>query len=108
LKQRNNLIMMIKNYSLSSLVRYLPGRVVLDGLSLSFFVLRRDSSRALAVLKAYLSLLKRGRLILRSRYSVQVKRVVDDAAVLGVMYSRSIAVQYYLMGRKIYSQLSKQ
>jgi GT2 family glycosyltransferase len=105
LKQRNNLIMILKNYSLGSLARYFPKRVILDSFSFGFFVAKRDGVRALSILKAYLSLLRKFRQVVESRRGVQVRRRVDDACILGVMYRRSVAIQYYLLGRKSFGEL---
>ena len=105
LKQRNNLIMMLKNYSFSSLVRYFPGRIVLDGLSFLFFALKGEGSRALSISKAYLSLLRMFKGVLESRAQVQLHRRIADDGVLRVMFRKSVAIQHYLMRRKQFGQL---
>jgi GT2 family glycosyltransferase len=106
LKQRNNLIMMIKNYSLSSLVRYFPGRLVLDALSFCYFLAKHENIRALSILKAYLSLMQRFKQVVERRNMVQLTRRVRDGSILKAMFRRSVAIQHYLTGRKSFAQLA--
>jgi len=104
LKQRNNLIVMLKNFSAYSLLRYFPVRVVFDILSLVFF-LKKDKARSFCILKAYSWLLRNLRAVFRSRYSVQRKRKVPDSEIVKAMVRKSVAIQYYVLGRKCFSQL---
>lgn len=104
LKQRNNLIVMLKNFSASSLLRYFPIRVVFDVLSLLFF-LRKDKTRSICIVKAYSWLLRNLRAVFRSRYSVQRNRKVSDSEIIKAMVRKSVAIQYYILGRKYFSQL---
>jgi GT2 family glycosyltransferase len=105
LKQRNNLIVLLKNYSFPSLVRFFPGRVVLDALSFFYFVLKHDGDRCVSILKAYLSLLRMFGKVVNSRQRVQARRKIGDAAVLKAMFGKSVAIQHYLMNRKSFDQI---
>jgi hypothetical protein len=104
LKQRNNLVVMLKNFSTSSLLRYFPGRVIFDVLSLLFF-LGKDRARSICIVKAYSWLLRNLRAVFRSRYSVQKKRRVPDSEIIKAMVRKSVAIQYYILGRKFFSQI---
>jgi GT2 family glycosyltransferase len=107
LKQRNNLIMLLKNYSLSSLVRFFSGRMILDGLSFCYFMLKGKGERALSISRAYFSLLRMFKRIFQDRIDVQMRRRISDARILRIMIKKSVAVQHYLMRRKLYAQLHK-
>lgn len=104
LKHRNNLIVMLKNFSTSNLLRYFPVRLVFDLFSLLFF-LRTDKARSVCICKAYSWLLRNLREVFSSRYSVQKKRKVSDSKIIKAMIRRSVAIQYYILGRKFFSQL---
>jgi GT2 family glycosyltransferase len=105
LKHRNNLIVMMKNYSMSSLLYYFPGRMILDTLSALFFVFEGNSSRAFCVFKAYFWILKNLKAVFRARSDVQARRKVSDDEIVGALAKGNIAVQYYLLGRKCFMEL---
>ncbi|MEM3891694.1 MAG: glycosyltransferase family 2 protein [Nitrososphaerales archaeon] len=105
LKQRNNLIVMLKNYSLHSLVRYLIGRIILDALSTIFFLLKKEKERCLYVFKSYLSILTNLKRIWSSRLRVQTLRKVGDSDILNAMCKGNISIQYYLLRRRRFTQI---
>jgi GT2 family glycosyltransferase len=105
LKNRNNLMVMIKNYSISRLLRYFLGRVILDALSALFFVLGGNESRALSVFKAYFWILKNPKAVFRARAGVQKIRGVSDGEIMRALAKGNIAVQYYLLGRRRFFEL---
>jgi GT2 family glycosyltransferase len=106
LKQRNNLIVMVKNYSSSSLLRFLPGRAALDAFSFFYFSLRRNSGRCLSILKAYVDLLSMLKGIIEGRHKVQRNRIVPDYSILKIMLKKSVAIQHYLMRKTSFNSLS--
>jgi len=105
LKQRNNLIMILKNYGRGSLLRFLPLRVVQDSFSLAYYLVKKEKARATSMLPAYLWILRNLRRILISRYSVQERRKVKDKEIADAMVRKSVAIQHYVLGRKYFSQL---
>lgn len=106
LKQRNNLIVMLKNYSTSSLLKFLPGRAALDAFSFFYFALRRNSERCFSILKAYVDLLSMLKRIIEGRYQVQRSRTIADASILKIMLRKSVAIQHYLMRKTSFNSLS--
>lgn len=105
LKHRNNLIIMLKSYSAWSLLRFFSVRVFLDAMSWVYFLARKDKDRLIAVPKAYASLLRKAREIYLSRQLVQERRRVPDSRIVSAMIKRSVVIQYYLLGRKFFSEL---
>lgn len=102
-KQRNNLIIMLKNFSTFSLLRYFPLRVVFDWISFLYFL--RDKTRSISILKAYFWVLKHLKAILKKRHLVQRSKKVPESKILEKMVRKSVAIQYYILGRKKFSQL---
>jgi GT2 family glycosyltransferase len=106
LKHRNNLIVIIKNYGRWNLLRFLPLRIVQDFFSLIYYLIKGERARSMPVLKAYFWLLKNLRSVLLSRYIVQRRRKVKDKDIINSMVRKSVAVQYYLLRRRYFSQIS--
>ena len=106
LKQRNNLITILKNYSGLSLLRFLPLRTVQDFLSFVNYLIRRDKARSLPIFPAYFWVLKNLRSVLIRRYFSQRLRKVKDKEIIGAMVKKSVAIQHYLLKREHFSQLS--
>lgn len=104
LKHRNNLFLLVKNFSASSLLKYLPRRVFLDLFAFLFFLIK-DVSRSLCIVKAYLSMLKNLKKVILSRYLIQEKRNVTDSEIIKGMVRKSVVIQYYLLGRRCFSQI---
>lgn len=105
LKHRNNLIMMLKNYSVMRLLRYFTFRMVLDIMSFVYFLVSGDGGTSFCIKRAYVWLLRNLRRVYENRCRVQGLRRVSDRVVLGAMVKRSVAVQFYLMGRRLFRKL---
>jgi GT2 family glycosyltransferase len=105
LKQRNNIIVMIKNYGLGSLSRYLPRRVVLDVLSMLYFLASGERERVLYTIKAYFWILRNLRAVIAARFRTQRLRRVSDAEVLKAMCKSNVSIQYYLLKRRMFSRI---
>lgn len=105
LKNRNNLIMIVKNYDGWNLLRFLPLRIVQDCLSFIYYMIRRQVAKAMPLLPAYSWLLKNLRSVLIHRYVTQRLRKVKDREIIGAMVKKSVAIQHYLMKRECFSQL---
>jgi GT2 family glycosyltransferase len=104
LKQRNNLIMLLKNYSVPSLLRYFPARILLDCISMIYFLFEGKGSRSMNIAKSYLWLLSNISLIARSRRHAQSCRRIPDKKV-DIFAKASIALQYYVLKRKCFFEL---
>jgi hypothetical protein len=105
LKQRNNLITILKNYSERNILHFFPLRMVQDFLSFGYYTAKKETVRAIPILRAYFSLWKNLRSVIRSRYAVQRQRKVKDECVIKAMVRKSVAIQNYLLKRKYFSQL---
>jgi hypothetical protein len=105
LKDRNNLIMIMKNYSGWNLLRFLPLRIVQDYLSFTYYMFGKQEARAMPMLPAYFWILRNFRSVLTSRYDAQRRRKAKDKEIIDAMVKKSVAVQHYLLRRKYFSQL---
>jgi hypothetical protein len=105
LKQRNNLITIIKNYGRPNLIRFLPLRTVQDLFSFTYYLMKKDRARSLPIPAAYFWLIRNLRPVLTSRYVIQKHRKVKDKEIIDVMLKKSVAIQHYLLNRKYFSQL---
>lgn len=106
LKNRNNLIMIIKNYSGRNLVHFLPLRMVQDSFSFIYYLIKKERARSMPIIRAYVWLLKNFNLALSRRHASQRTRRVGDKEIIDVMVRKSVAIQHYILGRKYFSQLS--
>lgn len=100
LNHRNNLLMLLKNYSWLSLISLLPLRIILEILTMlnSFFF--QDRIQAKAILKAFWYLITHPAAIWDKRKKARALRRVSDSRVMRKMYWGSIALQYFLLGKK--------
>lgn len=104
LNQRNNLIMVFKNYQCRSLVRILPVRMVLDLITvLAFPVL--GLKRSAAVVAGWAAALFSLPVILRGRARNKACARIPDSEIMRRMYRGSVALAYYLRGIRKASQL---
>ena len=102
---RNSIFMLLKNYSAAKLLKVLPVRFFLDGALMVKSLLSFDLKRLAAVPMAYLWLIVHFRMIFGKRKEVQSMRTEPDSALEGLFASGSLAVSYYLRGRKTFSQI---
>jgi len=102
---RNNLFMMMKNYSAVNLLRYLTIRYLLDAVNVISLLAQLKISQTYAIIKAHFWILLNLRLILRKRKHVQVNRKVPDSKVLKKIFRKSIVFKYFILGKKSYSEI---
>ncbi len=105
LNHRNNLAMVIKNYSAATLLRVLPLRLILEGATVLYALTGENPSRAWAVLKGALNVAANIFSILRERKKVQALRVVRDKVIRKKMYGGSIAVEYFIRKHKTIKEI---
>jgi GT2 family glycosyltransferase len=105
LNHRNSLIMMMKNYTLSTLLRVLPCRFLLDWVAFGYRLLHSDFRRALAIVRAELYVLFHLPSIYSRRRWSQKRRRVSDREIMSRFYRHSIVWDYFIAGRKFFSQL---
>lgn len=105
LNHRNSLIMLMKNYSLRTLLWVLPGRLLLDAIAFFYRLAHFDVRRALAIVRASLHVLTHSRSIYLRRKKCQQQRRCSDGEIMQFIYRRSIVWDYFIAGRKHFSAL---
>jgi GT2 family glycosyltransferase len=105
LKHRNNLVMMLKNYSNAGLLRFFSLRMALDAMCFLYYVVKRDRSRSFCVPRSYAWLLRNLGNVYRSRKVVQRLRTVSDREIIRRMIKKSVVIQHFLMKRKYFNQI---
>ncbi|MFQ5602926.1 MAG: glycosyltransferase family 2 protein [bacterium] len=105
LNHRNNLILLLKNYAMGSLLWVLPLRILFECLTLVFALVKGDFVRLRAVTWALLYVFTHLPKILRKRPLVQKLRKCRDAQVRSLMYRRSIVVDYFVKGIRTVEKL---
>ncbi len=97
LKQRNNLVMVLKNWSAIRLLWIFPARVCLELCTL-LAVFKGDWKHPTAALGGLLWVVAHPLNILRRRRKAQRFRTVSDREVAAKMYSGSVVFQYFVKG----------
>lgn len=105
LNHRNSILMMFKNYSLGNLLKLLPGRIIIDLMAMVYSLGVLDINRLNGILASYFWVIFHPFYILKERRKVQEGRVVSDEVIMRNMYGGSIALAYYLKGKKRVSEL---
>jgi GT2 family glycosyltransferase len=99
LNHRNGLAMLLKNYSLTTLLWALPVRLMMDAAALCYRVAHLDL-RAIAIPRALGYVAIHLPSILKRRYIAQKRRVISDQQILERMYRGSIVWNYFVRGWK--------
>ena len=97
--------MMIKNYSMRNLIKLLPARIFIELLALGYSLMSADFNRFIGIIAALLWLLTHPAYLFRERKVVQELREVSDEEIMKDLYGSSIALSYYLLGKKKVSDL---
>lgn len=100
-EHRNNLILLLKNYSVKDLYILLPQRLFLEILAYVFYLLRLDMISFLGLSLAHLNLLflSPGILLKRQNNQKNMKNFGDE------VFKGSIVYQYFICGRKNFSKI---
>lgn len=104
---RNSIYLMLKNYDASNVFSKTAIHVILDYVAIIEGLLRFKPVRSKAIIAAHRWIWKNRKLIAEKRKEVQAKRIVGDAAVIQRMYPKSVVWQYFIKGKKTYSELIK-
>lgn len=107
LNHRNSLLMLLANYRLLMTMYIFPIRILLDYLALGFSVLNKDLGRVRAICKAHAWILFHTGHIFRKRRQVASLRKVSDKQIMVRMYHGSIALSFYLFGKRRYLDILK-
>lgn len=95
LNHRNNLIMMIKNYSVPSLVILFPIRMIFEGVTFFAYLFQGGGKRSLAVLYSAYYLFSNPLYIWKKRKHVQKLRIVSDREIRRNMFPGSIVLNHF-------------
>lgn len=108
LNYRNNIILLMKNFSLTQLVAALPVRMALDAVNILYFMISKPMSfRFISIIWAYCELAIMLPRITCTRMRTQrlFRELGSESAPQYPMYRISVVFQYFLLGRKKFSQL---
>jgi len=102
---RNSVFMMLKCLEKHNLFRFIFIRILLDSTTIGYALLKFQINRIKAIFNAYSWLVNHISLIKEKRTEVQAMRKISDYEIFAKMYGKSIALQYFLKGKKTYSSL---
>lgn len=100
LNHRNSLLMLWKNYSLASLMWVWPLRLSLEVMAFMKALISGNLEWVRAIVQAGLWMAENPRLIWKKHREVQKLRIASDSRVMAKMYQGSIAVKYFLQGKR--------
>jgi len=107
LNHRNSLLMLLANYRAIMTLYIFPIRLLLDYMALGFSLLKGDLGRVTAIIKAHFWILFHPGQIFRKRRLVKSIRKVFDKHIMRRLYHGSIALGFYLFGKRRYLDLLK-
>jgi len=107
LNHRNSLLMLMANYRFLITLYIFPIRILLDYMALGFSLIKGDWGRAWAIVKAHFWILFHPGLIYRKRKQVHSLRKVFDKKIMDRLYHGSIALGFYLFGKRRYVDIIK-
>ncbi|MFZ0390925.1 MAG: glycosyltransferase family 2 protein [Calditrichia bacterium] len=102
---RNNIFLLVKNLSFFNLCRVLSARLFMDAAAMAGELVRGKSRSSWAILQAYGWVFKNFRMIVEHRQRNQSVRKVDDNRIFRLIYQGSIVWEYFIRGRKKFSEL---
>jgi len=105
LNHRNNLVMLLKNYQTETLLWLMPVRVFLEIWTIAFGVISLDFKRSLAAFYGLCSVVRFIPHIIRERKKVSAIRSVSDKVIRDKMFRGSIALEYFIKGKRTASEL---
>lgn len=102
---RNQLVMMLKNWSFARLVWIFPIRILLMESTLVLALLKGDWKHPVGFLAGVLWIVTHPISIWRRRRSAQRVRTTSDVQVMNRMYRRSVVWDYFVRGKRTVSSL---
>ncbi len=104
---RNHTFFLVKNYSFPLLLRVLPVKFLLDLVMIPYFIFHGHFKRAAALSLALLWPLFHISTLLRHRRATQSLRNVSDSTILRYLYHKSLAVSYFLLRKRVFTDYSQ-
>jgi hypothetical protein len=105
LNHRNGLMLLLKNYSVRSLLFVLPLRLLLDGIEALGQLFSLRGRHAVMIMRAILAVLLQLPRTLAQRRQAQRLRAVSVKALRKKFYHRSIVWDYFILRKKKFSEL---
>ncbi len=106
LHHRNFLILFFKNFTVLELIKFLPGRILLDIISMIFYLFKGEFIKSsFAVIAAYVNFIILMPKVLKRRKQVFSNRSRDLKSF--PLYRGSIALDYYLFKKRKFSELDR-
>jgi len=103
---RNGIFMLFKNLSSKKLYITLLKRYILDFINIAYSaVVRFDFKHSWSIKKAHLWILLHMRFILKKRKETQQNSIVPPEQVEKLLFSKSTILQYFLWGKKSFTEL---
>lgn len=100
---RNGLFMLFKNLPADKLYFVITVRILLDYLTFIKFSLSGSFSKAVAILKAHVHFFKELRKLKKKR---EENFVVEDYKKMEGVYKRSLFIDYFILGKKTFKELT--
>ena len=101
--QRNHLIILFKNYSISSWIKILPVRFFLEFITFLRFMIG-NPKKSFASFLSFLWILRNFSLLVKKNRRISDTRRISDNTVRRKMINRSVALDYFLFrDKKIFS-----
>ena len=105
LNHRNNLLMLLRNYSWPFLFLIFPVRLLMEIITWLSSLICGHWKRMAAVLLGFLSLFGYGKTIVEGRRCVKQIRVVPDRQIIRKMYIGSVAFSFFVLKKRVYRDL---
>jgi len=105
LNHRNSLALLVRNYSYGSLAKFLPIRLILDGVAAIYAVFCGNFIHSAAILRANCWFFVRFFYLIRLRGAVQRLRVVPDSLIRKKLYNGSVVWDFFYRKRQTWRQL---
>lgn len=107
LNHRNNLLMVLRNYSLLTLLWIFPARLFLELSTLIYGWFSGQFKRTLAVPMGLWGVIRYCKTIRQGRKKVRQIRKLSDAEIMKRMYRGSVAFSFFIMKKKRFQDLSQ-
>jgi len=101
LNHRNNLIMILKNYSFFTLLWVFPIRLILEFVAFAYAVVSGNKNWAIGVLKGVGFIVTHFGKIWKKHLQIQKLRIVSDTKIMNNMYKGSVALTFFLKIRNV-------
>lgn len=102
-EHRNNLVLIVKNYSHKDLLILFPRRLIFELITILYYFLKLDFTSFFALISAHFSFWKFFPQILKLRE----KTLPNITSFKGLVYDGSIVIDYFILRKRKFSQIMK-